>query len=47
MRYVKNNIAKYNLDALRNEASSLYSARAFVKKAINFYERAIEKNTNC
>lgn len=46
MRYVKNNITKYNRDTLFNEANSLYSARAFVKKAIDFYERAIEKNSN-
>jgi len=45
MCYVKNNINKYSWDILRNEASSLYSARAFVKKVINFYERAIEKNS--
>jgi glycosyltransferase involved in cell wall biosynthesis len=46
MCYVKNNISKYNQDTLRNEASSLYSANAFVKKATDFYERSIEKNSN-
>ena len=46
MRYVKNNITKYSRDTLRNEASSHYSASAFVKRAIDFYERAIEKNSN-
>jgi len=46
MRYVKNNITKYSRDTLRNEASTHYSASAFVKKAIDFYERAIEKNSS-